>query len=149
MQIKRKIHRNKSTYWLLLCAVFFRSFIAPGYALTFDSNSPLGLGLILCQGINEIEFFDDVHSGHDHHAGNSLLTTGDDTTGESGTGMTAADSCCWWSTGSQFVYNNGILAALYLQAGRDYYQPSFPDTPYTRHAINPQQPRAPPRSHVV
>jgi hypothetical protein len=145
MRIVRKAHRNSAVFWLLAIVIALRSFVAPGFMLNVDEESPLGISITLCggwTGSEQLDVFDDIHAmhkgghpeQHDHQTEN---------------GLTSSTECGVWSTSSTFVQAVVINLDNLLDFGSDAFRPAY-HTPYYRVSFqNPQQPRAPPLSRHI
>jgi len=144
MNVIRKAHRNSLFLWLLAITVGLRALIAPGFMLETGGDGPLGLSIVLCEGLNGKTTgspSDDPHAIHKHH-GNAA--TDEDVS----TGM-AGETCGLWSTSSTFVQTIAIAHDHLFPAGPDQYVifSSSINTPLFRQ--QPQQPRAPPFTHLI
>ena len=144
MNIIRKAHRNSLFLWLLAITVGLRALIAPGFMLETGGDGPLGLSIVLCEGLNGKTTgspSDDPHAIHKHH-GNAAADE------DVSTGM-AGETCGLWSTSSTFVETIAFVSDHLFPAGPDQYVTvsSSINTPLFRR--QPQQPRAPPVTHLI
>lgn len=144
MNVIRKAHRNSTLLWLLAMALGLRALIAPGFMLETNGDGPLGLGIVLCEGLNGAiplqSVSEDPHALHKHH-GNGVPED------EAASGMTMTGATCgMWSTSSTFVETTAFVSGHLFPVGPDQFVADV-------HVINdpfyrqqPQQPRAPPVS---
>jgi hypothetical protein len=144
MNVIRKAHRNSLFLWLLAITVGLRALIAPGFMLETGGDGPLGLSIVLCEGLNgktPASPSDDLHAIHNHH---------DNAVSEenASTGM-AGETCGLWSTSSTFVQTIAFAHGHLFPVGPDQYVTvsSTFNAPLFRQ--QPQQPRAPPVTHLI
>ena len=144
MNMIRKVHRNSLFLWLLAITVGLRALIAPGFMLETGGDGPLGLSIVLCEGLNgkiPATPSDDPHAIHKHH--------GNATTDEDVSAGMAGETCGLWSTSSTFVQTITFAHDHLFPVGPDQYvtvRSSF-NTPLFRQ--QPHQPRAPPVTHLI
>jgi len=145
MKLIRKAHRNSQLLWLLAIAVGLRALIAPGFMLETNGDGPLGLAIVLCEGLNGAILTgtsDDPHAQHGTHHG------GGTTEENSVTGLTGA-TCGLWSTSSTFVESVAFIADHLFPLGPDQFSLAY--TPLIAYLSpqQPHQPRAPPVSRII
>jgi hypothetical protein len=134
MKFIRTAHRNSMVLWLLALSLGLRSLIAPGFMLTIDADSPLGVSITLCGSAGELAVFDDPHLAH----------------GGSDTDQHTHDhEAALWSTSATYVQFVSIDTDHLLQVDRDEFQINY-HAPNIRvsHRLQ-QQPRAPPVSRII
>jgi len=145
MNLIRQIHRNTLLLWLLAITVGLRALIAPGFMLETNGDGPLGLAIVLCEGLNGAipsGSSDDPRALHGKHHGSGTAEE-DATTGLTGT------TCGLWSTSSTFVETIAFAGDHLFPLGPDQFVPV--NTPLISHLFRqqPQQPRAPPVSLII
>lgn len=140
MNLVRRTHRNSLLFWLLALTVGLRTLIAPGYMLETNGDGPLGLGIVLCEGLNGTlplkSVTDDPHAAHHGH------DTGvpED---QAANGMTGT-TCALWSTSSTFIETLVFTGDHLLPVGPERFVAVVPVLHNTLYRQQPQQPRAPP-----
>ena len=144
MKLIRKAHRNSLCLWLLAIAVSLRALIAPGFMLETNGDGPLGLAIVLCDGLNGTVLSDateDPHALHQHH-GN--MQTQD----QASNGLEGA-TCGMWSTSSTFVQTIAFAADHLFPVGPDQYVITNTAVTSTLYRQQSQNPRAPPVSFII
>lgn len=135
-------HRSGFLLWLLALTVSLRALIAPGFMLETNGDGPLGLGIVLCEGLNGPsplrQVSEDPHAAHHDHD-NSVPAD------EAATGMSGA-TCALWSTSSTFVEAIAFVSDQLSPAGPDQFVATAPVLNNSLFRQLPQQPRAPPLS---
>lgn len=135
----RTLHRNSLFFWLLALTVGLRSLIAPGFMLETNGDGPLGLGIVLCEGLNgalPLDTGNSDHVAHQHH--DSGMSQDESASGMAGT------TCALWSTSSTFVETLVFASDHLVPAGQDPFVAVTPVLNQSLYRQTPQQPRAPP-----
>src|SRR5262249_21005692 len=139
MNLVHRVHRNGLLLWLLAMTVGMRALIAPGFMLETNGDGPLGLGIVLCKGLNgaiPLKSASDPHAMHQHH-GTGIPED------ETASGMTGA-TCALWSTSSTFVETITFASDHLFPSGPDQFVAAVPVLNNSLYRQLPQQPRAPP-----
>lgn len=141
MNVIRKTHRNSLLFWLLALTVGLRALIAPGYMLETNGDGPLGLGIILCEGVNGSVPFkpvsDDPHAMHHGHHDTGMPED------QAANGMTGA-TCALWSASSTFVETIAFVSDHLFPVRPERYIAVVTVLHNALYRQQPQQPRAPP-----
>ena len=143
MQYIRLAHSKNLLLWLVVITVCLRSLIAPGFMLETNGDGPLGLSIVLCDGITVAAPADpkiDPHALHKHPGS----VDADENTS---TGM-AGETCGLWSTSSTFVQTLVFASDHLVPFGPDEYIVSLDSLIAPLYRQQPQQPRAPPVSLI-
>lgn len=117
---------------LLTIALLMRSLIAPGFMLETSNESPSGLAVVFCEGLNGVDVLNSMPTMHHHHHGDS-------------SDQNQQTSYCDLSSISKtFInYKSGFSAPTRIDVAYYYIDNTIPALPVTT-LLQSKQARAPP-----
>lgn len=139
--ISKKTYYGRLFFWSLIMTMALRSLISPGFMLSVNEESPLGISITFCEGLNGSSITTSLNDQHTDHKQSSLEgfnpKTGD---------YTANQTCGSWATSSIYlqvvhVDLSELLEVFSEQYPVNKYQPNFLSTIRSQ-----QHARAPPLS---